>query len=262
MRHCSPSKPSTRYSPSVESRPPCSGASRRPAARAGLRPDLDPPCARQHPGGVGTRGVPRSQVRRASGGSNTGLEWGVYFFWESAEPAADLLSLDVRPSLSVFDAFDAAELEVFFVFVGSFCDRAEPAADLLFAPVAEPLRVFEAEVAALDEVVLPDISYSPVSLPSNASRSSVFPPCSLLCERERDAIYPRPFVGRVGCASAPSHGEGSWYRPEVRGGVRSSGEEGGGRKPAHREAVGGLPPVRGSAVVGVVARLEGAPPVG
>jgi hypothetical protein len=88
------------------------------------------------------------------------LEDGRYVFWLSAEPAADFVSLAERPSFKAFDAFEAAGAEVFFVFVGSFWDRAEPAADLLLAPVSLLLRVLEAELAAFDEVVLPDMTPS------------------------------------------------------------------------------------------------------
>ena len=67
---------------------------------------------------------------------------------------------ELRPSLNAFEALDAAGAEVFFVLTGSFCDRADPAADLLFEPVSPLLSVFEAAVAALDDVVLPDIGTS------------------------------------------------------------------------------------------------------
>lgn len=78
-------------------------------------------------------------------------------FWLSAEPAADLLSLAERPSLSVFDAFVAAVFEVFFVLRASFCARAEPPADLLFDPVSPLRRVLDAAEAAFEDVVLPDM---------------------------------------------------------------------------------------------------------
>ena len=65
---------------------------------------------------------------------------------------------ELRPSLNAFEALDAAGAEVFFVLTGSFWERADPAADLLFEPVSPLLRVFEAAVAALDEVVFPDIA--------------------------------------------------------------------------------------------------------
>jgi hypothetical protein len=71
-----------------------------------------------------------------------------------------LLVFEDRPSLSVFDAFDAAPAEVSFVFRFSFCDREEPAADLLFEAVESLLRVLDADVAALVEVVFPAINPS------------------------------------------------------------------------------------------------------
>lgn len=64
---------------------------------------------------------------------------------------------ELRPSLSAFEALDAAGAEVFFVLTGSFWERADPAADLLLAPVLPLLSVFEAAVAALDDVVFPDM---------------------------------------------------------------------------------------------------------
>ncbi len=64
---------------------------------------------------------------------------------------------ELRPSLNAFEALDAAGAEVFFVLTGSFWERDDPAADLLFAPVLTLLSVFEAAVAALDDVVFPDM---------------------------------------------------------------------------------------------------------
>ncbi|MGA0594284.1 hypothetical protein [Enterovirga sp. CN4-39] len=65
--------------------------------------------------------------------------------------------MDERPSLSVFEALLAAPDEVFFVLVLSFWDSADPAADLLFDPVDPLLSVLDADDAALGEVVFPAI---------------------------------------------------------------------------------------------------------
>ena len=72
---------------------------------------------------------------------------------ESALPAADLEVLLVRPSRSVFDAADAALLEV--TFFGAFrCDSALPAEDFDVRPVDFPRNVLEALLAAGFLVVL------------------------------------------------------------------------------------------------------------
>ena len=81
---------------------------------------------------------------------------------------------ELRPSLSAFEALDAAGAEVFFVLTGSFCESADPAADLLLEPVSPLLRVFEAAVAALDDVVLPDIG---PSRPAQRKVGIVVPEC-------------------------------------------------------------------------------------
>jgi len=68
-------------------------------------------------------------------------------FCVSALPAADLESLEVRPSLRVFDAAFAAGCDV--TFCGAFrWDSALPAADFEAFPVEELERVFEALRAA------------------------------------------------------------------------------------------------------------------
>ncbi len=73
------------------------------------------------------------------------------FFWAKALPAADLESLDVRPSLNVFDAAVAAADVV--VLPGVFrWASALPAADLDAFPVDELDSVFDALVAAALDV--------------------------------------------------------------------------------------------------------------
>lgn len=96
----------------------------------------------------------------ASGRPRRRCEGGyTFFFWESAEPAADLLVLAERPSLSLFEALDAAPLDVFLVFLLSRCDSAEPAADLLLEPVDLPPTALLAELAAFLEVVFPAMTF-------------------------------------------------------------------------------------------------------
>ena len=74
-----------------------------------------------------------------------------FVFWDKALPTADLEVLDVRPSLSVFDAAEAAFDEV--CFLGAFdCDRALPAAGFDFFPVDVYFNVFEAADAAFFRV--------------------------------------------------------------------------------------------------------------
>ena len=81
-------------------------------------------------------------------------------FWLRADPAADLLVLEDRPSRSAPDAFDAAPDDVSFVLRLSFCDRAEPAADLLLGAVEPALSVFDDAVAAFEDVVFPTMETS------------------------------------------------------------------------------------------------------
>lgn len=74
-------------------------------------------------------------------------------FCASALPAADLLAALVRPSVSTFEAADAAVLEVSFF--GAFvCDNADPAAFFDALPVDSLVKVFEAFDAAFLPVTL------------------------------------------------------------------------------------------------------------
>lgn len=78
-----------------------------------------------------------------------------YFFFlvcANALPAADLDALLVLPSRSVFDAAEAAFLEV-CRFGVPVCDRALPAAFLDVFPVDLEVRVFDALEAAFFPVV-------------------------------------------------------------------------------------------------------------
>jgi hypothetical protein len=75
-------------------------------------------------------------------------------FCASALPAAAFECLPVRPSLSVFDAADAALAEVCF-FGALVCERALPAAAFDLPAVELLLRTFDAALEARLPVTFP-----------------------------------------------------------------------------------------------------------